>query len=146
MPFLKINIHFVWSTKNRYPFLDSFEKRQTVFNHVKDNAKKNGIWLDRVNGHSDHIHCINSLGSEQTISRVLQMIKGESSYWINKNNICKSKFEWQDEYYGVSVSPEELDRVRAYIDNQEFHHAKINFEDELKQLLKDYGFEKNLLR
>jgi hypothetical protein len=32
-----------------------------------------------------------------------QLIKGESSYWINKNSLVKGSFEWADEYYAVSV-------------------------------------------
>ena len=52
----------------------------------------------------------------------MQMIKGESSYWINKNSLVRCKFEWADEYYGVSVSESHVVRVREYIKNQEEHH------------------------
>ena len=61
MPYARVWIHFVWSTKNREPHLvDSM--RQKVFQHIKSNAKEKGIYMDCVNGHVDHVHCLVSLG------------------------------------------------------------------------------------
>jgi putative transposase len=127
MPFVKVYIHFVWSTKNRYPFLDAKELRLRVWNHIRQNAKEKGIFIDFINGYSDHCHCLVSLGIDQTIQKVVQLIKGESSFWINKNELTKEKFEWQDEYFAVSVSESMLDKVREYIKNQEEHHRKKHF-------------------
>ncbi len=103
MPFVKIWIHFVWSTKNREPLLTD-EIRQKVFEHIRENARAKNIHLDFINGYIDHVHCLISLGTDQTIEKIMQLVKGESSFWINKNNLCKTKFEWQDEYFAVSVS------------------------------------------
>jgi hypothetical protein len=62
------------------------------------------------------MHCLISLGIEQTIEKVIQLIKGESSHWINKTGLCKTKFGWQDEYIlpirqnliGLTHSPKNL--------------------------------------
>ena len=142
MPFIKVYIHFVWSTKNRLPFLTSKENRQKVWNHIKENAKEKKIHIDFINGYSDHCHCLISLGSGQTIEKVMQLIKGESSFWINKQNLIPEKFEWQDEYFAVSVSESMLDRVRSYIKNQEQHHADKTFQEEYDQIIIKYGFQK----
>ena len=56
MPWVKVWIHFVWSTKNREPFLKD-EIRQKVFQHIRENAKEKGIHLDFINGYIDHVHC-----------------------------------------------------------------------------------------
>lgn len=96
--------------------------------------------MDCINGHVDHVHCIISLSTDQTIRKVLQLIKGESSFWINQNKLIREKFEWQDEYYAVSVSPRDLHNVRAYIYNQEIHHRAKNFLEEYNELVRDYGF------
>ena len=87
MPFVKVYIHFVWSTKNRQPFLHSKELRFKVWNHIKENAKEKGIFIDFINGYSDHCHCLISLTVDQTIQKTMQLIKGESSFWINKNKL-----------------------------------------------------------
>jgi REP element-mobilizing transposase RayT len=142
MSFVKVYIHFVWSTKNRLPFLVSKELRLKVWKHIRDNAKEKGIFIDFVNGYSDHCHCLVSLGIDQTIQKVMQLIKGESSFWINKNKLTIDKFEWQDEYFAVSVSESMLDKVRDYIRNQEEHHSKKTFQEEYDKFISKYGFEK----
>ncbi len=152
MPFVKVYIHFVWSTKNREPFLDSKELRVKVWNHIRTNAKEKGIFIDFINGYSDHCHCLISLGVDQTIQMVMQLIKGESSFWINKEQLLAEtssamknelpKFEWQDEYFAVSVSESMLDKVRNYIKNQEEHHTTKTFQEEYDEFISKYGFEK----
>ena len=142
MPYIKVYIHFVWSTKNREPFLNSKELRLKVWDHIRDNARAKGIFLDFVNGYSDHCHCLVSIGMDQTIQKIMQLIKGESSFWINKNQLTQQKFEWQDEYFAVSVSESILDRVRNYIKNQEEHHRKKSFQEEYTEFLEKYGFQR----
>ncbi|MDQ6787473.1 MAG: IS200/IS605 family transposase [Acidobacteriota bacterium] len=139
MPFVKVWIHFVWSTKNREPYLAN-EIRQKVFQHIRENAQAKGIYLDFINGYVEHVHCLISLGTDQTIEKTIQLIKGESSFWINKNNLCKTKFEWQDEYFAVSVSESNLESVRKYIANQEEHHKAKSFDEEFDNFIKRAGF------
>jgi len=140
MSYLKIWIHLVWTTKNRQPLLTK-KIRKPVFKHIRENANKKGIYIDFINGYKEHVHCLISLGSEQNIDKVLMLLKGESSHWINKQKLCRQKFEWQGGYYAVSVSESVLDRVRAYIKNQEVHHKKRSFNDEHLDFIEKYKFE-----
>jgi putative transposase len=142
MPFIKVYIHFVWSTKNRVPFLDSKELREKVWQHIRDYAKEKGIFVDFVNGYHDHCHCLISLGGDQTIEKIMQLLKGESSFWINKNKLTEKKFGWQDEYFAVSVSESMINKVRNYIKNQEEHHRLKTFEEEYNEFIVKYGFKK----
>lgn len=142
MPYVKVYIHFVWSTKNRVPHLNSKELRQKLFLHIRENAKEKGIYIDHINGYIDHVHCLISLGVDQTIQKIMQLIKGESSYWINHHLERPNKFEWQEEYFAVSVSESQLERVRMYILNQETHHQRKSFQDEYDEFLVKYGFQK----
>lgn len=142
MPFIKVFIHFVWSTKNRVPYLNSKELRNKVWEHIKMNAKDKSIYIDSIGGYQEHCHCLVSLGTDQTISKVMQLIKGEAAFWINKQNLCDSKFEWQDEYFAVSVSESILDKVRDYIKNQEDHHSKKTFQEEYDEFINKYNFQR----
>lgn len=142
MPFVKVYIHIVWSTKNRIPFLNSKDLRINLWKHIKQNASEKGIFIDVVNGYSDHCHCLISLSTNQTIEKVVQLIKGESSFWINKNNLTEEKFAWQDEYFAVSVSESMIESVRNYIKNQEKHHQKKTFVEEYQEFIEKYNFEK----
>ncbi len=143
MSFINVYVHFVWATKNRYPYLNSPELRTMLWKHIKENGEAKGIFIDFINGYNDHCHCLVSLGVDQTIQKVMQLIKGESSFWINKNNLTNDKFEWQDEYFAVSVSESVIDRVREYIKNQEEHHGKKSFQQEYDEFISKYGFEKH---
>ena len=78
-----------------------------------------------------------SLGTNQNISKIMQLLKGESSYWINKNNLCRDKFEWQEHYFATGVSENDLPIIRNYIKEQESHHKMISV-GEIKDL-KTYG-------
>lgn len=141
MPWVKVWLHFVWSTKNREPFLTD-ELRPKVFRHIRENAKGKGIQIDFINGYVDHVHCLISLGTDQTLSKIMQLVKGESAFWINKNNLCKTKFGWQDEYFVVGVGESMIENARNYIAKQETHHQTKSFDDEFEEFLERAGFEK----
>ncbi len=87
------------------------------------------------------MHCLVSLIQKQTIADIAQLMKGESSYWINKNKLTAEKFEWQDEYFAVSVSEKDVNKVREYIKNQEEHHSTKTFAQEYDLFIKKYGFQ-----
>ena len=140
MPYTKVLIHYIWSTKNREHMI-SKELKLLLLAHIKENSIKKGIFIDTLNCVSDHIHLLISLGTEQTIAKTAMLIKGESSLWVNKEKILKSKFEWQDEYISLSVSYSAIDKVRAYILNQEEHHKKKTFSEEYQEFLTAHHFE-----
>jgi len=141
MSYVRIWVHCVWGTKNRYHFLNDSNKK-TILQHIKENAKNKDIYIDFINGHKEHIHCIISLNADQTLSKCIQLIKGESSFWINKNNQVQSNFEWADEYFAVSVSESQINNVRQYIKNQELHHKSKSWEDEYNEFIEKYGFKR----
>ncbi len=146
MPFIKVYIHVVWCTKNRFPFLNTIESRELVWKHIKENANSKGIFIDYVNGYEDHCHCLISMGSNYTIEKIMQLIKGESSFWINKNNhlfpnLNGKRFEWQEEYFALSVSESIVSRVRNYIKNQENHHKKKSFTREYDEIVEKYKID-----
>ena len=95
-----------------------------------------------MNGYKEHVHCIISLNAEETLAKTMQLIKGESSFWINKNNLSKGKFEWADEYFAVSIGESQINNVRDYIKNQESHHSKKSWEEEYNEFIDKYGFKK----
>jgi len=142
MPHIKVYIHFVWSTKYREPFLETPELRNKMWNHIRENAMAKGIHVDFINGYKDHCHCLVSLGSDQTLSKIMSLLKGESSHWINKRVFEKPLFQWQEEYYAVSVSQSILNKVRDYIKNQEVHHSHKSFDEEENEMIEKFGFVK----
>src|SRR6266480_325097 len=140
MSYLKIWVHMVFSTHNREPFLND-KIRKDVFKHILEKGREKDIWIDHVGGHIDHAHVLFSLVKRQTIADIAQQIKGESSHWINKENLIQDQFRWQDDYYAVSVSESHLPKVRTYIQNQDEHHRKVSFAEEVDLFMKHYGWK-----
>ena len=142
MSFIKIWVHIVWATYNRNPYLND-KIRNKIFYHIKEYASQKKIHLDHINGYYDHVHSLVSLKADQNIATIANLLKGESSHWINKNRLVIPKFAWQDEYYAASVSESQIEKVRKYIRNQEKHHKTISSQEEHKEFVKEFGFDEN---
>lgn len=74
MAFVKVFIHAVWGTKSHYPFLTK-EIKQKVIAHIKENAHNKQIHIDRLNGHSNHLHCLFGLNADTSIAKTLQLLR-----------------------------------------------------------------------
>jgi len=133
-------IHAVWGTKNRENYITK-DTRPLLLSHIRDNAKQKGILIDTLNSQPDHIHCLFGLNSDIALSKAIGQIKGESSFWVNKQKLIWYKFEWADDYFAASVSESQLNKVRQYILNQDEHHRKIGFAEEYEKFIKSYGYK-----
>ena len=129
MSYTRIWVHCVWGTKSRYPFINESNKRD-ILEHICKNAEEKGIYLDFINAYKDHVHCLFSLNPDQSVGKILNLIKGESSRWINKNIAVDGRFEWADEFYAASISNSMINRVREYIKDQDIHHSARSWLDE----------------
>ena len=97
--------------------------------------------MEIVGGYNNHVHCLFRLKNNQSIETVMQLIKGESSFWYNKNELGRRKLRWQKEYYAVSVSESQAGSVKRYIQNQEKHHKKKSWDEEYREFILRYGFK-----
>ncbi len=138
--YTKIHIQFVFAVKYRHAVIQSSWKNE-LYRYMTGIVQKNKHKLLVINGMPDHIHILVGLRPSQSISDLLQDIKGSSSRWINEGKFVKDKFEWQEGYGAFSYSPGELDNVINYIKNQEIHHGRISFKNEYIQLLKKFNIE-----
>ena len=115
------------------------ESKQAVCDFIHSYAKEKQIYIDAINGHWDHLHCLFALNADMSLSKHMQLIKGGSAFWINhKTDLFKNHFGWADDYFASSVSIDKLDIVRNYICTQESHHATMSFQDEYEKFLKAF--------
>lgn len=91
-----------------------------------------------INGIEDHVHLLVALRSTHRFSDFMRDLKSGTSKWIHEE-IGNVSFNWQEGYAAFSVSAALRDRVYAYIANQEQHHSKRTFRDELEMMLKKAG-------
>ena len=139
MSHIRIMVHCVWSTKDRFPFFTDAVLRNDLFRHIENYADTKGITLLAIGGFSEHVHVLLSLGASQTVARCIQLLKGESSFWMHTRGV--SHFQWQDGYFAVSISEGILPEVMSYIACQETHHRKRSFREEVAYILRVYGFD-----
>ena len=78
MGYSKVYLHLVWTTYRRDKVLTK-EVRKSLFKHIKENARTKGIFIDHINGYLDHIHCLVVLNTDDSISKLVQNLKGESN-------------------------------------------------------------------
>ncbi len=126
----EIWIHLIWSTKNKQPQI-SPEWKWKLFDEFKRIAMEKEYHLDYINSMPDHIHLLIKLHPSQALSDIVKNFKGITYHWINNNNVSDEHFNWQDGYGAFSVSPQNINKVRNYIKNQELHHTTTTYDDEI---------------
>ncbi len=127
--------HIVFSTKNREPLIvDAVKSR--LYDYVGGTIRKQGGIALAINGMADHVHLLAKLRPDKAVSDVLRDLKANASGWMHEVFPELKDFSWQNGYGAFTVSPSQIEKVRAYIANQELHHAKRSFREEFVALLK----------
>jgi len=133
-------IHLVFSTKDRAPFLTPNITAE-LYPYLASVARDTGCECYRAGGVEDHIHLAIRLSRTTTIAHLVEQLKTCSSKWLKPKSPHLKAFAWQRGYSVFSTSPSAIDPLLHYIDHQEEHHRKQNFQDELRELLQKYGIE-----
>jgi len=137
----RIWMHYTWSPKDREPIL-SKKLIPLLLEHFKSKNPKGGeIYVDTVNGIADHIHLLVGLKPTISPSKAANLLKGESSHWINSNDFISQKFAWQEGFGVASVSHSGVQRLRKYILDQEEHHRTITYQEEIQRFLKAFEID-----
>jgi len=136
----RVWLHLVWATLERRPLLTK-PAAAKLSARLHDYAKEKGIYMKINFVNPDHVHALVDLPTNLTIEDMMQLFKGGSSHWMNEQNLVTGKFGWGRGYGVFSVSESGIQEVCAYIANQEEHHRKRGFVEELKLLVERYGLE-----
>jgi len=91
----------------------------------------------------DHIHILIGYRPTQSLSDLMQDIKGSSSKWINEKRFVRGRFSWQEGYGAFSYAKTDLSRIIGYIQHQYEHHTRKTFLEEYLELLKEFDIEYN---
>ena len=139
--FSDVNLHVVFSTKDRRPLLLDPNLRVEVHRFLGGAAKTLDCRPILIGGVEDHVHILVSLGKSISQAELVKEIKRVSTSWIKERDLRLADFSWQGGYGAFSVDYTSIDRIRRYIANQEENHKVVSFQDEFRTLLKEHGIE-----
>jgi REP element-mobilizing transposase RayT len=111
---------------------------EELFKYTTGIIKNHKHKMIAINGMADHIHLFIGLHPTQSISNLMQVVKGESSEWINTKGFVNGKFQWQEGYGAFSYGHSQVSQVYNYILNQKEHHKKRSFLEEYTELLQKF--------
>jgi len=135
-----VYLHIVFSTKKRMNFFQNPDFRNRLHTYLAGIVNNQNCVPIEIGGPSDHIHALIKINHSIAIGAAVKEMKRISSLWVNEQTCNCGKFAWQEGFSAFSVSESIKDRVRLYIRNQEEHHRRLTFEEELSLLLKMHGF------
>jgi len=140
--YTQIHIQFVFAVKYRKGLIGE-EWKDELYKYITGIIKNNKHKLLIINGMPDHIHILIGMRPTQSVSDLMQDIKGDSSKWINGKKFMKEKFEWQEGYGAFSYGKSQIKNVITYIENQEKHHRKKTFKEEYIEFLQKFEIDYN---
>jgi putative transposase len=138
--YTQIHIQLVFAVQYRAALIHSSWQTE-LYKYISGIIEEQKHKLIIVNGVEDHLHILIGYRPHQSLSDLLQDIKGGSSKWINKKRFTESKFSWQEGYGAFSYSHSHLPKVINYIKNQEVHHKKQSFIEEYISFLKVFNVQ-----
>ena len=136
----RVWLHLIWATLDRRPLL-SKPAAAKLSAHLSGYAHEKGIYMKINYVNPEHVHVLIDLPTKLCIEDAMHLFKGSSSHWLNQGSLVPGKFAWGRGYGAFSVSQSGAAEVAKYIANQELHHKKKSFSEELKQFVKRYDLK-----
>jgi putative transposase len=136
----KLYVHIIFHIKDLHVPIKNADKND-LYSYIGSIIKDNESLPILINGTDDHIHILCVMSKNIALSKLIEELKRHSSRWIKTRGTHYKQFAWQGGYAGFSVSQSLHDKTKGYIQNQEEHHKRMTFKEELIAFLKEYGIE-----
>ena len=136
----KLYIHLIFHIKSNSVTIRNKDKKE-LFAYLGAFINDNDSIPILINGTNDHIHILCVMSKNIALAKLVEEIKRHSSRWIKTIDQYYNQFAWQGGYACFSVSQSLHEKTKHYIANQEEHHKKMTFTEELIAFLKEYGID-----
>jgi REP element-mobilizing transposase RayT len=128
-------VHIVFSTKDRRPLLNE-SLRLPLHAYLATVVRDKDCDCFRVGGVADHVHLAVRLHPTKSVAKLLEELKTSSSKWMKAQGV--EGFAWQRGYGAFSVGPSDAGALIQYIEGQEAHHRKRDFQEEMRAFFEKY--------
>ncbi|HWF43232.1 MAG TPA: IS200/IS605 family transposase [Candidatus Kapabacteria bacterium] len=136
--YTQIYVQLVFAVSGRASLIRP-EFEDNLYRYINGIITKRKHTVIAINGLADHIHILIGLHPDQSISDLVRDIKSNSSRYVNESKWIAGRFEWQRGYGAFLYSKSHVEQVKHYVEHQKAHHAKWNFESEMKHILDSLG-------
>ncbi len=130
----QVYIHFVFAVQGRANLIRP-QWSERLYQYITGIVRKKGHKLISIGGVEDHIHILIGTTPDESLSKIVQGIKANSSRFINEHKLLCGRFEWQKGFGAFSYSRSQIPSVVRYIENQAEHHGRRTFRQEYIELL-----------
>ena len=135
--YTQIHIQAVFTVQNRDCVIKKTWKVE-LYKYITGIIQNHGHKVLAISGMPDHIHIFFGMRPNQSLSDLMQDIKGDSSKWINQKKLVQTRFSWQEGYGAFSYSKSHVDSVIDYVKNQDIHHRRKTFIEEYHDFLEKF--------
>lgn len=138
--YTQILYQLVFSTSNHENTLES-TKREELYKYIWGIFNKKKCHLYRIGGISNHLHIVTHIHPSVSLASLIKNVKLASTEYIKNKKLFPNFSGWQKGYGAFTYSFREKDILIEYVKNQEAHHYKKTYKEELSDLLKEHGIE-----
>ena len=139
--YTQIYMHIVFAVSRREALIGDIW-RPELYAYLAGACKNRHHFVHAIGGTSDHVHLLVGMHPSESVASLVKELKGQSSRWINEK-FLHGTFSWQTGYGAFSYSRSLVLTVQAYINNQQEHHRRVTFEEEMADIFRKAGIEYN---
>jgi len=129
--------HFIFTTLHRLPLIME-QNRDRIEKYITGLVNHRGCQMYAIYANPEHVHFLISRSPSINEEWIATQIEEISCKFINENQLCVGRFEWQTTCAAFSISKGDVDRTCKYILNQKVHHHKKTFAEEYEQFIRFY--------
>jgi putative transposase len=124
-------LHLEWVTKYRYKMFRKQEYLKIAEACIRKSAFEHKIKIIKISVMPEHVHCVVQVALSISASKVLQILKGRSSYlFFRLHEKARLRYPrghlWGRGKFASSVGFTNLEVVNKYVENQTEHHSLGN--------------------
>ena len=126
-------LHLVWATEDQRPWIP-VGKERLLAQRVKQACRQQGIYLDVVNAHHDHLHLLARPHRPEGLEELRSLLTHACRRFIYHHLAQGSRENLRFQDWAQGIRGQDLGRVRRHLLRQEQVHQQFSLEKELREL------------
>lgn len=140
MSYTQTLYHIVLRTRRSIPAISPAAAPQ-LYSYIWGIIRRKKGTLYRINGMEDHIHIVSDLHPTIALADYVKDIKVSTSLWMKEKGLFPLFEGWSEGYCALTYSYKEKENIIEYVKNQQEHHKKETFHEEVVRFFKEVGMD-----